>query len=129
MTKECDRVVRTNSSDHTREGYQMNRSRMRHERNSEPNTNGRKLRDIAFLFAGLGIGSGVALLLAPAEGEDVRYAIRRGYRKSIKKISRETEALRDQAEDLIQHALHIRERGSDLLHLGRPQRVVQRKAA
>ena len=109
----------------------MTRFRTRHERNvkSESNANGRKLRDIAFLFAGLGIGSGVALLLAPAEGEDVRYAIRRGYKKSLKKISRETEALRDQAEDLIEHALHIRERGSDLLQRARPQRVVQRRAA
>ena len=108
----------------------MKRSRRRHEGNghSESQTNGRTLRDIAFLFAGLGIGSGVALLLAPAEGEDVRYAIRRGYKKSIKKISRETEALRDQAENLIEHAFHIRDRGTDLLHLARPQKAVQRKA-
>jgi gas vesicle protein len=93
----------------------------------ELQTNGRTPRDIAFLFAGLVIGSGVALLLAPAEGEDVRYAIRRGYKRSMKKISRETEALRDQAENLIEHAFHIRDRGGDLLHIARPHKVVQGK--
>jgi len=105
----------------------MNRSRARHESiaNSELQANGRKMRDFAFLIAGLGIGSGVALLLAPAEGEDMRYAIRRGYKKSIKKISRETEALRDQAENLFERAFHARERKGELVDLVRTQKAVR----
>jgi len=84
--RECGRVGVGNSEEEIettlRRVYQMNRSRARHESiaNSELQANGRKMRDFAFLIAGLGIGSGVALLLAPAEGEDMRYAIRRGDR-------------------------------------------------
>src|SRR5260370_41996413 len=76
----------------------------------------RRLRDIAFLIAGIGIGSGVALLLAPSSGEEVRHVIGRGYRKTVKSIGRRTEDLRDRAEDLLEHAHDLRERGSRLFH-------------
>lgn len=76
------------------------------------------LRDIAFLIAGIGIGSGVALLLAPSSGEEVRHAIGRGYRKTVKNIGRRTEDLRDRAEDLLEHAHDLRERGSRLFRRG-----------
>lgn len=75
-------------------------------------------RDIAFLIAGLGIGAGLALLLAPASGEDVRYALRRGYRKTIKGLGRQTQGLRDRAEDLLEHAQDLREHAGDLRERG-----------
>ena len=82
--------------------------------------------DIAFLIAGLGIGAGVALLLAPRSGEEVRHAISRGYRKTVKRIGRHTQDLRDRAEDLLEHAQDLRdhardlrERGAKLLNFGR----------
>jgi len=85
-----------------------------------------RARDIAFLVAGVGIGAGVALLLAPSSGEEVRHAIGRGYRKTIKRIGRRTQDLRDRAEDLLEHAQDLRdhahdlrERGANLLRFGR----------
>jgi gas vesicle protein len=87
---------------------------------------GGRARDIAFLVAGAGIGAGVALLLAPSSGEEVRHAIGRGYRKTVKRISRRTQDLRDRAEDLLEHAQDLRdhahdlrERGAKLLRFGR----------
>jgi gas vesicle protein len=87
-----------------------------------------KVRDIAFLLTGIGIGSAVALLLAPSSGEEVRYAIGRGYRKTVKTIGRRTVDLRDQAEDVLQHAHHLRELGSRLLHIGHRVEGVRRAA-
>ena len=75
-------------------------------------------RDIAFFIAGLGIGAGVALLLAPATGEDVRYALRRGYRKTVKHVGRHTQDLRDRAEDLLEHAQDLRDHAGDLRERG-----------
>jgi gas vesicle protein len=73
-----------------------------------------RLRDIVVLLAGIGIGSGVGLLLAPSSGEELRYAIGRGYRKSIKNMNRHAESLRDRAEDLLDHAKQLRELGFKL---------------
>ena len=87
-----------------------------------------KVRDIAFLLTGIGIGSAVALLLAPSSGEEVRYAIGRGCRKTVKTIGRRTADLRDQAEDFLQHAHDLRELGSRLLHIGRRVEGVRRAA-
>jgi hypothetical protein len=80
---------------------------------------GRTLRDLAILIAGIGIGSGVALLLAPRSGEEVRHAIGRGYRKTIENIGRQTENLRDRAEDFLEDANELVERGSRLLRFRR----------
>jgi gas vesicle protein len=72
-------------------------------------------RDLAFLISGIGIGSGIALLLAPSSGEDLRYAIGRGCRRTAKQLGRRTDELRDRAEDFLDHARDIRDRGSKLL--------------
>ncbi len=92
-----------------------------------------RARDIAFLVAGVGIGAGVALLLAPNTGEEVRHAIGRGYRKTVKRIGRRTQDLRDRAEDLLEHAQDLRdhahdlrERGAKLLRFGRGVEAVRR---
>ena len=45
----------------------------------------KRIRDIAFLSVGIGIGSAIALLLAPGSGEDVRYTLGRA-----EAVSRET---------------------------------------
>jgi gas vesicle protein len=64
----------------------------------------RRLREFTCLIAGIGIGSVAALLLAPYTGEEVRFAIGRGYRRAVKRIGRHTEDLRERAEDLLEHA-------------------------
>lgn len=74
------------------------------------------VRDIAILIAGIGIGSGVALLLAPTSGEEVRHAIGRRYHKTVRNIGRSTEDLRDRAEELFEHAHDLRDR---VFHHGR----------
>jgi hypothetical protein len=75
-------------------------------------------RDFAFFIAGLSIGAGLALLLAPATGEDVRYALRRGYRRTIKGLGRHTQNIRDRAEDLLEHAQDLREQAGDMRERG-----------
>ena len=80
-------------------------------------------RDLAILAAGVGIGSGIALLLAPSTGEEVRHAIGRRYRKTAKNIGRHTDDLRERAEDLLEHAHNLRELGSKVLHFARERRV------
>ncbi len=69
----------------------------------------RKLRDLGWLLTGLGIGSAAALLWAPYTGEEVRFALNRGYRRAAKSIGRHTEDIRERAEDLIEHAQDFRE--------------------
>lgn len=72
------------------------------------------LGNLAILLAGIGIGSAVALLLAPASGEDLRHAIDRRYRKAVKRIGRHTEDIGDRAEDLMDRVYDLRERGSKI---------------
>lgn len=74
-----------------------------------------KMRDFAFLIAGIGIGSGIGLLLAPSSGRELRYAIGRGCRRTAKNINRQAEVLLDRAEDVLEHAQHLRERGFKLM--------------
>jgi gas vesicle protein len=74
----------------------------------------RRLRDFAWLTAGIGIGSVLALLAAPYTGEEVRFALSRGYRRAAKRIGRHTEDLRERAEDLLEHAQDFREHAQDL---------------
>jgi gas vesicle protein len=64
----------------------------------------KRLRDFALLTAGVGIGSGVALLMAPYAGKEVRFALGRGYRRTAKRIGRQTEDLRERAKDVLEHA-------------------------
>jgi gas vesicle protein len=65
-------------------------------------------RDIALIAAGIGIGSGIALLAAPNSGEEIRHAIGRRYRHTVRRLGRRTEDLRDRLEDLIEHANDLR---------------------
>jgi len=51
----------------------------------------RKLRGLGWLTAGIGIGTLAALLSAPYTGEEVRFGLRRGYRRAAKRLSRRTE--------------------------------------
>lgn len=81
--------------------------------------NHKTVRNLAFLAAGLGIGTGVTLLLAPESGEEVRHAIGRRYHKAMKNLGRQTEELRDRCEDFLEHARDLRGRSSRLFHLGR----------
>lgn len=69
----------------------------------------RKLQHIGWLTAGIGIGTAAALLSARYTGEEVRFALRRGYRRAAKRIGRHTEDLRERAEGLIEHANDFRE--------------------
>ena len=75
-------------------------------------------REIACLIAGLGIGAGLALLLSPSTGEEVRYALHRGYRKAMKRLGRRGRDLRDRAEDLLEHAQDLREHAGDIRERG-----------
>lgn len=108
----------------------MRRNDRQHERETpfQEFEDQRKLRDVAWLVAGIGIGSGVALLLAPSSGEEVRHAIGRRYRRTVKHLGRHTEDLRDRAEDLLERAQNLRERGSRLFQFGRGGEAARRQA-
>jgi len=56
---------------------------------------------IAWLLAGIGIGAGVALLLAPSSGREVRNSIARGCRSTFDGIGRGAEKLRQRGANLL----------------------------
>ena len=68
----------------------------------------KRLGGIGVLIAGASLGAGIAMLLAPSSGEEVRHALRRRYRKTIKRLDRSTENLRDRLEDLLDQANNAR---------------------
>src|SRR5260370_35053801 len=86
------------------------------------------IRKIAFLIAGFGLGAGIALLLAPTSGEEARHAIGRGYRRTLKNVGRRPEDLQDRAEDRLEHAQHLRERGTTCFHCPRVLEAAHRRA-
>ncbi|HKD44567.1 MAG TPA: YtxH domain-containing protein, partial [Candidatus Angelobacter sp.] len=57
-------------------------------------------RAVALVLAGIGIGAGLALLLTPKRGDEVRDAIGRGYRKTIDSLTERVQDLQDRARDL-----------------------------
>jgi hypothetical protein len=65
-------------------------------------------RAIALIAAGIGIGSGIALLVAPNSGEEVRHALGRRYLKTMKRLGRSTEGLRDRLEEMLALANDLR---------------------
>jgi len=65
-------------------------------------------RAIALIAAGIGIGSGIALLMAPNSGEEVRHAIGRRYLKTMKRLGRSTEGLRDRLDEMLELANDLR---------------------
>ena len=81
-------------------------------------------RNIPLILAGIGIGSGIALLMAPDSGKEVRHAIGRRYLKTMKRLGRGTEGLRDRVEDLLEHASDLR--GSRLRRFLR-RRAIERR--
>ena len=76
-------------------------------------------RDLAFLAAGIAIGAGLALLLTPKRGHEVRRAISRGYRKAIEGLSDRAYDLRERAHDLRERAEDVREHAPNLLRFAR----------
>ena len=68
----------------------------------------KRLSGIGVLIAGASLGAGIAFLLAPKSGEEVRHELRRRYRKTMKRIDHSTENLRDRFEDLLDQAKHAR---------------------
>ena len=65
-------------------------------------------RGIALLAAGIGIGSGIALLTAAKSGEEVRHALGRRYLKTMRRLGRSTEGLRDRLEEMLELASVLR---------------------
>jgi gas vesicle protein len=61
----------------------------------------RRLGGIGGFIAAATLGASFALLLAPRSGEETRRALRRRYRKTMKRVHRGTEDLRDRLEDLL----------------------------
>lgn len=76
-------------------------------------------RGIILVLAGIGIGAGLALLLTPRRGAEVRDAIGRGYRKTVEGLSERAQDLRERAQDL-------RERAPNLLRFAR-RKVIERR--
>ena len=83
-------------------------------------------RAIALVVAGIGIGSGLALLLSPSSGEELRHTLGRRYRKTIRRLGRHTEDLRDRAEDIFDRATDLRDRGAKLLAFRRRNEIERR---
>jgi gas vesicle protein len=77
-------------------------------RNEREGVEDKRLRGLGVLIAGATLGAGIAMLLAPSSGEEVRHALRRRYRKTMKRLDRSTENLRDRLEDLLDQANHVR---------------------
>jgi gas vesicle protein len=63
---------------------------------------------IGRLVAAATLGAGFALLVTPRSGEEVRRALRRRYQRTMKRVDRSTEDLRDRLEDLLDQADHVR---------------------
>lgn len=56
---------------------------------------------ITFLLIGMGVGTAVALLLAPMSGREMRDTIRQGCRQAFDGISEQTRNLRDRGSNLL----------------------------
>jgi gas vesicle protein len=74
------------------------------------------------VLAGIGIGAGLALLLAPRRGDEVRDAIGRRYRKTLEGLTERAQDLRDRAHDLKED---LQDRAPNLLRFAR--RRVERR--
>jgi gas vesicle protein len=56
---------------------------------------------ITSLLIGAGIGALIALLFTPKNGNELRRAIGRGYRKTVDGVSQRTRELRDRGSNLL----------------------------
>ena len=77
-------------------------------RNEREGVEDKRLGGVGVLVAGASLAAGIALLLAPSSGEEVRHALRRRYRKTMKRLDRSTEGIRDRIEDLFDQAHDVR---------------------
>ena len=84
-------------------------------------------RDLAFLAAGFGIGAGLAILLTPKRGHEVRRAIGRGCRRAIEGLSDRAYDLRERAQDLRERAEDLRDHAPNLLRFARRARRFKEK--
>ncbi len=73
-------------------------------------------RTLALVLAGMAIGAGLALLLTPRRGDEVREAIGRGYRWTVESLSQRVQDLQERARELKQD---LRERAPNLLRFRR----------
>jgi gas vesicle protein len=73
-------------------------------------------RAVALVLAGIGIGAGLAMLLTPKRGDEVRDAIGRGYRKTLESLTERAQDLRERAQSLTED---LRERAPNLIRFGR----------
>ena len=73
-------------------------------------------RALALVLAGIGIGAGLALLLTPRRGDEVRDAIGRGYRRTVEGLNERAQDLRNRAHDLRED---LREWAPNLLRFAR----------
>jgi gas vesicle protein len=73
-------------------------------RNEHEGVENKRLGGIGVLIAAASLAAGTALLLAPRSGEEVRHALRRRYRKTMKRLDRTAENFRDHFEDLLDQA-------------------------
>lgn len=78
------------------------------KRNEREGVEDKGLGGIGVLIAGASLGAGIAVLLAPRSGEEVRHALRRRYRKTMKRLDRSTENLRDHLANLFDQANDVR---------------------
>ena len=56
---------------------------------------------VTFLLIGVAVGAAVALLFSPVNGEDVRNAISRGYRRTVDGVTDRTRDLRQRGSNLL----------------------------
>ena len=56
---------------------------------------------IVFLLIGAAVGAAVALLFSPVNGEDVRNALSRGYRRTVDGVTDRTRDLRQRGSNLL----------------------------
>jgi hypothetical protein len=61
---------------------------------------------VKFLLLGMGIGAGVALLLSPRSGTEIRRSIRNGLRNAFSGISEGTHNLRERGSNLLGFTRH-----------------------
>jgi gas vesicle protein len=81
---------------------------MRRQKKREGVEDEKRVPGLGVLIAGASLGAGIALLLAPSSGEEVRHALRRRYQKTMKRIDRSTENLRDRLDDLLGQTNQVR---------------------
>jgi gas vesicle protein len=56
---------------------------------------------ITFLLIGAAVGAVISLLFSPVNGEDVRAAIGRGYRRTVDGVTDRTKDLRERGSNLL----------------------------